>query len=217
LTFPAIEIPWWNTQTNMMETARIPERVVVVESGGGMTDGVWNQRESLLEPSSGSSSLLPPYTAQIQTGVQGLGIWPWLTGFLAMGWLITGVLWWRHRRSVKFMSEAGRQEVVKSKRSVERNLKQACERGDAQAAKAALLEWGNLQWPGDAPKTIGQIGERSVELFREEVFKLNHILYGYESAVWNGETLWSAFERSTAQETKPSKATDDGLEPLWAT
>ena len=101
---------------------------------------------------------------------------------------------------------------------MERTLEQACERGDAQAVKAALLEWGKLQWPDSMPKTIGDIGARSSEPFREELCRLNHALYGYESVVWKGEALWSAFEQSMAREdTRTSAPTDKDLEPLWAT
>ena len=217
LTLPAIEIPWWNTQTNTAEIARLSERMILVEPGAGMTDGVGNQHESSQETQSASIDSFPSDGVQIQTGVQGLGIWPWLTGFLAIGWLATGVLLWRHRRGPRSISTHGRQDLARSRRSVERNLKQACERGDAQAAKAALLEWGNLQWPDSMPKTIGDIEARSSEPFREELCRLNHALYGYEAIVWKGEALWHVFEQSAAQETKTLKPTDDGLEPLWAT
>ena len=218
MTLPTIEIPWWNTQTNTAEIARLPERMILVEPGVGITGGVGNQRESSQETQSASINALPPDLAQLQTGVQGLGIWPWLTGFLAMGWLVTGVLLWRHRRGARSISARGRQDVARSRRSVERNLKQACERGDAHAAKAALLEWGKLQWPDNPPKTIGDIGARSSEPFREEIRRLNQALYGSESVAWKGEALWSAFEQSTAQEdTRKIAPTDKDLEPLWAT
>lgn len=101
---------------------------------------------------------------------------------------------------------------------MERNLKQACERGDAQAAKAALLEWGKFQWPDNTPKTIGDIGARSSEPFREELHRLNQALYSHSPDVWKGEVLWSVFKQLTAQEdTRKSAPTDKGLEPLWAT
>lgn len=217
LTLPAIEIPWWNMHTNAMEIAMLPEQSILVEPGVGVTGGGGNQRQLSQETPSGSLSSLPPYVTQIQTSTQGLGVWPWLTGFLAIGWLVTGVLWWRYRQGARFVSKDGRQKIAGSRRSVERDLKQACERGDAQAAKAALLEWGKLQWPNSMPKTIGDIGERSSEPFREEIRRLNHALYSYESVVWEGEALWSVFEQSAAQETTTLKPTDDGLEPLWAT
>ncbi len=217
MTLPAIELPWWNTKTSTMEIARIPEKIIVVEPGVGMTDGVGNQREMPPDMQLGSPDSLPPYIAQIETGGQGLGIWPWLTGFLAMGWLVTGMLWWRHRRGVRSMSRDGQKHIAGSRWSAERNLKQACERNDGQAARVALLEWGKLQWPNSTPKTIGNIGERSSELFREELFKLNHILYGHEPVVWKGEALWKAFEQSATQETKTPTPIKDGLEPLWVT
>lgn len=217
LTLPAIEMPWWNTKTNTMEITRLPEQIILVEPGVGLTGGVGTQPELPPETSPGSPGSLLPYVAQIPTGVHGLGIWPWLAGFLAFGWLVTGVLLWRNRRGARSMSRDGRQNVAGNRRSVERNLKQACEGGDAQAAKAALLEWGKLQWPGNTPKTIGDIGERSSEPFCDELTRLNQALYSYESVMWKGEALWSALEQSIAQETKTRKPTDDGLDPLWAT
>ncbi len=218
MTLPAIEIPWWNTQTNTAEIARLPERMILVEPGAGVTTGFGNPRESSQETQSASINSLPPDVVQIQNGVQGLGMWPWLTGFLAIGWLLTGVLLWRHRRGSRSAPAYAWQDVGRSRRSVERNLKKACERGDAQAAKAALLEWGKFQWPDNTPKTIGDIGARSSEPFREELHRLNQALYSHSPDVWKGEVLWSVFKQLTAQEdTRKSAPTDKGLEPLWAT
>ena len=217
MTLPAIEIPWWNTQTNTMEIVRLPERTVVVEAGVEIASAVGKKREVSRETPLAPIDSSRPEAVQFQTRVRGLGFWPWLTGFLSIGWLVTGMFFWRHHRRDRSVSTSGSRDVAKNKWFVERSLKQACERSDAQAAKAGLLAWGKLQWPNDTPKTIGEIGERSSEPFCEELARLNQALYSQSSEQWNGEALWSAFGHSTARGTAASKAIDDGLEPLWAT
>ncbi len=219
LILPAIEIPWWNTQTNTMKTARLPEREIFVELGEGMTNELGNHRESSSEELAASIDVVSSSSdvVQSQEGAYEVGVWQWMTGLLVIGWLITSVLFWRYRRGNQSISSDARKDVSISRRSVERTLKSACERGDVHAAKVALLEWSKFQWPDNTPKAIGAISERASEPFCGEICRLNRALYGHESAVWKGESLWLSLKQSMEEDTTTSKDTPNNLEPLWLT
>jgi hypothetical protein len=62
--------------------------------------------------------------------------------------------------------------------------------GDAPAVKTALLDWGRLQWPDDAPRSIGALSSRLNAPLAEELERLCASTYGLAGeAAWDGQAL----------------------------
>ena len=216
LTIPEVAISWWNTKTNTPETARLPERVIVVQESMETAYTNGQQRASSNEMPAVSIDAPLSDAVQMQADARSADMWPWIAGVLAMGWVVTGVLLWRHHRDAQRMSSYVPKDVGVKRWSVEHDLKKACERDDVNEAKTALLAWGKLQWPDDVPTTIGDIGERSSHAFQKEVRTLNRALYGYEPEKWKGASLSRAFQQFKAQQQeKLHQPANEGLEPLW--
>ena len=79
--------------------------------------------------------------------------------------------------------------------SPRRNVKSARKAAlatDAAGVRAALISWGLLQWPDDAPRSIGVIASRVGSPLAEELSALSRLSYGPESAEWDGATLAKA-------------------------
>ncbi|MCB1691756.1 MAG: protein BatD, partial [Pseudomonadales bacterium] len=91
LTLPAIEVPWWNTQTNKMEVARLPPHTFTVEPGNGATVSVPET------PTAEKSSRTPLASDK---GMPAPNLWMYVAIGFAVLWLITLWLWFSLRRQI---------------------------------------------------------------------------------------------------------------------
>ncbi|MDD5277162.1 MAG: BatD family protein [Methylovulum sp.] len=207
---PAIEIPWFNTQTQKMAVAKIPETTLTV------TAAVTSQPPPAPVSAAPAATPKPAEAtainqAQTQTPAQSAS-WMWVSLFLALGWLITVVYFLSSRGSAKKQAakDQGEPDQVRIKEIVSR-LKQACANNDAVAAKNALLDWGKQQF--DAAN-LGAVAGFCEARLRDEILSLNQLLYGKDTAQWQGKKLFQAFSENNARK-KITGAQDTGLEPLF--
>ena len=76
-----------------------------------------------------------------------------------------------------------------------------------------MLAWGRLQWPDDAPRSVGELAARVSSPLADELADLSSRSYGPAAGDWNGEALAKAL-RSFAVVDETADKTDDGLPPL---
>lgn len=81
-TLPAVRLPWWDLQHDRLAYAELPERRIEVLP----------EASQVFEPTP-----LPDATAPEST-VRARFYWPWISLLLALGWLLTAVLFWSRRR-----------------------------------------------------------------------------------------------------------------------
>ena len=79
-----------------------------------------------------------------------------------------------------------------------------------------MISWGALQWPDDAPRSIGVIAGRVSAPLADELRTLSRLSYGPESADWDGSALAKAL-RSFAVIEDESESKQDMLPPLLPT
>jgi BatD DUF11 like domain len=209
---PAIEVPWFNTKTQTMEIARIPETTVNVV---GIIE---NQPSAASLPKPLSPLAQPsakPETANpilVNTNAGQQNIWFWASLFLALGWLAT-LIYFLKRRPKKRSADADEPQRHRYEASLKesiKNLKEACADNDALAAKNALLAWGKQKFSAN---NLGAIADCCDARLRDEITQLNQILYGKDNNQWTGKKLMQAFTENKAME-KIASNDDPVLEPL---
>ncbi|MCK9635749.1 MAG: BatD family protein [Methylobacter tundripaludum] len=201
---PAIEIPWFNSQSQKMEVAKIPEAAItVMEAAGTQPTPVTPVAPAVQQPQQAEEAA--PVTNQPQQQT----VWLWISVFLATGWLATLVYFLAKRPAKKPVVEKTEPEIRLAD-SVKK-LKKACMDNNAAAAKDALLAWGR-QKSGAA--SLGAIAELSDASLRDEILHLNQALYGKVTEQWQGKKLFQAFVENKARE-KMAATKDDKLEPLY--
>ncbi len=210
---PAIAVPWWNTQSNRREVARLPARrlKVVAAPGGEVTSAV-------VPIDNGERVEMSP-VATITSSPQGNG-WKIAAALLGLGWLLTAVAWWVTRRKGACSSGVTVQDGVADFSAVKKALQAACHGNDAAAAKEALLAWGRLRWPDDAPGSLAELAGRvSSEPFSEAVMVLNRQLYSraaqQHANAWHGGELWGLFKAELAQHERSSASSEPVLAPMY--
>ena len=211
-TLPAMDIAWWNIDTDRIEHARLPERRVTVLAATDAQET--GPAPTTLGPD--AEPLAVPVETIDAPIIQSDRIWKWSAIILALGWIMTVVAWWRSRRR----ASKGRQPAS-TKPTIGPALKaldQACKKGDAQAAKHALLEWSAARRPDNPATSLRELADRTVEPLKSEIDKLNAHLYSQDQAAWqDGRCLWNDFKQAhNTHGQKPSTKTYE-LEPLYKT
>jgi len=82
--------------------------------------------------------------------------------------------------------------------------------------RSALIDWAQLQWPDDSPRSIGNIAQRVSSPLADELLALSRLSYGPERADWNGAALAKAL-RSFAVLKEENANSVDSLPPLLPT
>ena len=198
---PAIEIPWWNTETGQQQLARIPARSIEV-SAAADTQPVPAQLP--VEPAPAISASQP---AEIDQQRDAAGFWPWLSAVLMLGWLATALLWWRQRLKPETRSIPRKPEKPNE---AFRDFKRACRNNDAVGGKIALLRLAKNRWQERPPTSLAAIANRVDPSFADAIDELNRALYGQDTIDWDGGRLLGETQRwlksdpvSTATQTSP--------------
>jgi hypothetical protein len=193
-TLPALEIPWWNTETQQQEIARLAAREISfmpnpaipnpASQAGSQADDSEIQKES--EPSSAQSA---PAAASSQPAL------PWLALVLGLAWLVTLFAWWISSRRNKPAAKSLQPEPA-PKNASQYALKQVLERlasayqdQDAVSARGIWLEWARLNWPDNPPNNLSRLARRCDTDLAAAVNALERALYSPTA-----QSSWSTYK-----------------------
>ena len=209
---PAIEIPWFNTLSQKMEIARLPETTITV-IGGAHDQAVTTQPKAKQSPT--SPTIAAEKGIGANTNPQGSpgSIWFWTSLFLAFGWLLTIIYFLRKKTSNDQDKEEKTHKQQKHEARLKgsiRKLKDACTQDNALSAKNALLEWGKDKFNAN---NLGAIAQHCDARLRDEILQLNQTLYGKTTNQWNGKRFMQAFIENNARATI-AHTEEPILEPL---
>ena len=214
-TLPEISLPWWNTETQALEYAVLPERRAQVTAAAPdaaidtpvlPAPGIDAPVREQAAPETGEISAAPPDASP------GISIWQWLTCILAVAWLATLVYLLKYRNRSRAESSPTQTENIRETRKA---LEQACRDDDPERAKTALLQWAGVRPQGSPASSLGDLEKQVNEELAAEIRNLSRRLYSRSAEPWRGEPLRQAFleeEKSGAANTSPEPGK---LEPLF--
>ncbi len=204
VTLPALEVPWWNLETAEWQVARLPERSIEIVPSGDTPPPVGTAPAPLEtgDEATASDDGLPA------------NIWRRAAELLAALWIVTLLAWWwtaRPRDRVK--REPPPVPVHKRQSRLLRDARKAARNGDIAAVKQHLLDWAALQWPGDAPRSIGALAQRVSDDLAARLNELSRLSYGPEGEDFDGDALAKAI-RSFSTVDQKTDIERDALPPL---
>jgi hypothetical protein len=220
-TLPALEVKWWNVNTDRMETALLPARNIVVLPGSATHTGANPvQASTAANPvetaTTSGDSTIDSTQAKVDTGHEKLaqGWWPWLSLFFGLGWLATLLLWWMQTRK---KPQVMKTESVSATtlRQLEAQIKQSCMNNDAVQAKSELLVWAKLVWQNNPPNSLTALAGRCHPELAIALKELDRALYGQGSKVWQGEALWRLFSQYKPVASVLNDENNQPLKPLF--
>lgn len=200
---PALEVPWWNIETSEWQVARIPERTITFLPSG----------EAPTPPPEVTPAVEADARAAPSTTVVSGGFWRRVSELLAAVWLITLIAWWWSSRPVKKQREPAPVPVHRQQAKYLKAARKAALAADGQGVRKALLDWGVLQWPDDAPRSIGALAKRVSTPLATELEALSSVSYGPNGGGFNGDALAKAIRSFSVVSTDEARA-DDALPPL---
>jgi hypothetical protein len=204
VTLPALEVPWWNTVTSEWQVARLPERSISILASGEAPE---QTTEADSAPATDATEESPQTTASD-------GIWRRVSELLAAVWLVTLLAWWWTSRPAKREArEPAPVPLHKRQSKLLKAARKAARDGDEAGVKLALLEWAALEWPDDAPRSIGLLSQRVSEDLASELNKMSRLSYGPNPGDFDGEALAKAIRSFSVIKDETSDNRED-LPPL---
>ena len=226
LVLPGITVNWWNTETDSMEQAILPERHIAVggapvnESTKPQTmpagaEGPKQKDSSLSGPEADEPTLPQPLRQSEDHGIP----WKWLAIAMAGLWVLT-VIWMRWRLmslpAPPAASYSQQDTLEPNQKQLLADLRKSCESNDLTATRMALLRWGQKKFDG-----VEGLAQLSDSLGQPELTKeinlLDQSLYSSAAAdeiSWSGKNLWSLLSKYQQSKPKPGAA-KSALEPLY--
>ncbi len=224
-TLPAISIPWWNTQTNKLEHAKIPARTFsvkpatisatnTIKSSQPKTEN--NLTHDINQPDSISGT--SGNTQSNNTSNSAL-LWKIISLLLGIALIITLFLLWQKTREPKSPGTKPVTDMPSLKQALNK-IKTACENNDAQAAKKTLLTWGNILFTESTINSLGDLSSRVDSDLSTKLQSLNAALYRNNDEQWQCHDLYqlcSTFSEQFNTELNQFKknAATDNLESLY--
>ncbi len=167
VTLPAIKIPWWNSTTNTLQWAAVPERTISVQ--GDTNNGVINSAPqatssstpNTVQNNAQSSALTESLNDEIlalKTKLRSANIQKYVLLLLL---LATVALFIREKiRKGTLQNEvdinAGNHSSNVAKKAFSQLLTK-CQQGSGHEIRAALFPWAQAYWPDQHPKTLDDI------------------------------------------------------------
>jgi len=209
VVLPALELPWWNTETAAWQVARLPARSVTILPSG---EPPVPKPDDVAADEMAASSSDEPATDRMPRG-----FWRRVSELLAAVWLLTLVAWWWSSRPRKREREPAQVPLHKQQARHLKAARKAALAGDGTAVRKALLGWAGLQWPDDAPRSIGTIAQRVSAPLATELDRLSSLSYGPTRGDWNGEALANALRSFSVLSNDNDHRSEDELPPLMPT
>jgi hypothetical protein len=209
IELPALQVPWWDIEAAEWKVASLPARTLIIEGPPVV---------SVVEP---DAALVPAPETAVQDPEEALAVistWQRATEVLAILWLLTLAAWWWSSRSAPRRHREPRESepppAHKQQGQLLKTARTAAVAGDGAAVRDAILEWGRLQWPTGAPRSIGEFANRVEPPLSDELQRLSAASYSRDGGNWDGNALADALRSMTFVTSRDSAAADDPLPPL---
>lgn len=158
---PAVRIPWWNLETDQLEYAEIPARMVEIRPDPNAPVG------SSGPVSSFDNTPLISYRA---------GWWPWVSLSLGLGWLATALVWWAASRRRPYQRSPLNNQYLNTAQ-VPTELTQAAKAGEVKTFRAGLSRFA-----AQNGTTLGVLKPQLTDDERFTLSQLDALTYGGEAS-----------------------------------
>ena len=202
---PELVVPWWDIEAGEWRVATLPARTIDVEA----------MDLPVPPPPVAAAVDATDEAAETETKAAPDGFWKRVAQLLAGAWLLTLVAWWWSTGGQKKApQEPAPPPVYKQQAKFVKAARKAAAAGDKAGVRAAVIEWGRLQWPDDAPRNIGDIAKRVSAPLSDELRALSASSYSNGSDDWDGSSIGKALRSINILVEASETTTASPLPPL---
>lgn len=205
IELPELLVPWWDIDAGAWRVAKLPARTITVKA---IEEPVVAQPVTATTPELG---IAEPAELKLMPD----GFWERVSQLLAAAWLLTIFAWWWSSRGRKHEPRVPEPlPIYKQQAKFVKAARKAASAGDDAALRVALLEWGRLQWPANAPRSVGALAERVSPPLADELRKLSRASYGRGGTDWDHEALEKALRSIVVLREDSEASHRETLPPL---
>ena len=203
---PAVELPWWNIDVGEWQVASLPgSSLTILPSAAALP----------LQPEPVEAAEEETSAPATELQVVYVDFWRYISAGLAGVWVITLIAWWWSRRpATREPKEPAPPPIYKQQAKFLKAARKAAQAGDAAGIKSNLLSWGRLEWPDDAPRSVGEMANRVSIPLSTQLPALCSASYGPGEEARNGEELAKSLRSITVLRDDAPEQQGDGLPPL---
>ena len=204
MTLPPLRLPWWDVEDGEWKVAELPERHISI---------LPTREAPVIDPAPTVSA--PEEESQAPAAVSvGSDLWRLVAQVIGALWLLTLGAWWLSSRPRREPREPAPPPLHKQQARHLKAARKAALEGDGAGVREAMLQWGRLQWPADAPRSIGALASRVSAPLAEELARLSRAAYGPGGEGWDGDALAKSLRSFAVLDDKNTDAASDPLPPL---
>lgn len=215
-TLPAVSINWFNTKTQQVELATIPERRIEIVAADNaaenslVTNVPLQQQEIVAQscPEQQANEASCPTQSELEANAEKQNLLLTLSGWII--WLLTLIAWFFSKKNKGSNEQTKSHSTLTDTHFNESKLKQACNNNDHQAARAELIAWAKDRF-GLQVTNLSQLSALVSNELQQEIAKLNQSQYSQNRSTWSGSALWQLIKAESKQTTGKDKK---GLPPL---
>jgi len=204
MTLPPLRLPWWDVEAGEWKVAELPERSISI---------LPTREAPVIDPAPAVSEPVAETEAPATVSA-GSDFWRLVAQAMAALWLLTIGAWWLASRPRREPREPAPPPLHKQQARHLKAARKAALGGDGAGVRQAMLEWGRLQWPDDAPRSIGALARRVSPPLSEELGRLSRAAYGPSGDGWDGEALARSLRSFAVLDEGDKDAANDPLPPL---
>lgn len=207
---PKLDLPWWDIAAGEWRVASLAARTIDVKAATVDTATLPPAAADL----AGETSEETAFEAGENSGSD--PFWKRVSQLIAGVWLLTVLAWWwSSREGKREPREPEPPPIYKQQSKFVKAASKAASAGDRAAVRAALLDWGRLQWPDDAPRSVGEVAARVAAPLSDELAALSASSYSDSADIeWDGSALATALRSIHALTDDTAETIDAGLPPL---
>jgi hypothetical protein len=204
VTLPSLRLPWWDVEAREWRVAELPEQNISIQP---------SREAPVVDPA--PTVTAPAEQTDTPAGVRaGSDIWRLVAQVVGALWLLTLGAWWLSSRPRSEPREPAPPPLHKQQARHLKAARKAALSGDGIGVRAAMLEWGRLQWPNDAPRSIGALARRVSAPLADELTRLSRAAYGPGGEGWDGDALAKSLRSFAVLDDAGKGAVSDPLPPL---
>lgn len=219
---PEFKLQWWNTKTNKVETASIPQTAFSVLGNAQTTDTA----STIITPTPQSD--IPTNNPQGEQQEVGSDKqipmmetaadephWKWLSITFAIAWLSTLLLFFKKKKTVRPKNDATATASSAAIKSAANKVIKYARNNDTKKSKTALIDWATINYDDNNMTNLTQVSEKCSPQLKQEIRQLNKTLYSTEQSAWDGTNLLSAFKNESSAKPDKKDTHASVLKPLY--
>ena len=215
LELPQLDVPWWDTQAGEWRVATLPARTLTV---AGAEPPPVIEEPPAVEATAETVTPVQVPGADPAVALAATTFWQRAAEVLAVLWILTLAAWWWSSRTAPRQSREPHvpedPPVQKQQKELLKVARKAASSEDGAGVRAALLQWARLQWPDDAPRSLGELSNRVAAPLADELRSLSAASYSPNGGGWDAAALASALRSISLVTRKEDAVASEPLPPL---